>query len=257
MQGLLEGVDLAFQKRAGAGDRGEFCDAVSGCLGAVRGSEGVIDVNVAERGHAPGEGVGIGLLSHFETHVLAQRDAPGRAVNAVQPVAREAHRPLEQSGQHRRNRFQRQRGVGLTFVGPTEMRQHHHRGTGSEGPADRGQGCAQARVVGDCAILERHVEVLAQEHALPGQLEVVHAEHRARRQAFTIATVVSSMRLENPHSLSYQDNTLTRLPSMTLVCEASKIGRRRVVIEIDRHQWFVVVFEYALELAVGGSAQDL
>ena len=38
------------------------------------------------------------------------------------------------------------------------------------------------------------------------------------------ATVVSSMRLENPHSLSYQLSTLTSLPSAeTRVCVASKV----------------------------------
>ena len=42
-------------------------------------------------------------------------------------------------------------------------------------------------------------------------------------QAFINATVVSSIRLLNPHSLSYQLSTLTRLPSMTLVRPASKI----------------------------------
>src|SRR5205807_70879 len=35
--------------------------------------------------------------------------------------------------------------------------------------------------------------------------------------SFPIATAVSIMRLEKPHSLSYHDSTATRLPSMTLV----------------------------------------
>ena len=39
------------------------------------------------------------------------------------------------------------------------------------------------------------------------------------------ATVVSSIRLENPHSLSYQLDTLTRRPE-TLVSVASKIDER-------------------------------
>lgn len=40
--------------------------------------------------------------------------------------------------------------------------------------------------------------------------------------AFIHATVVSSMRLEKPHSLSYQEHTLTRRPE-TLVRVASKL----------------------------------
>src|SRR5690606_28205149 len=40
--------------------------------------------------------------------------------------------------------------------------------------------------------------------------------------AFIKATVVSSIRLEKPHSLSYQDETFTRRPD-TLVSVASKL----------------------------------
>ena len=39
--------------------------------------------------------------------------------------------------------------------------------------------------------------------------------------AFDHASVVSSMRLEKPHSLSYQEHTFTMVPSMTLVSVAS------------------------------------
>ena len=39
--------------------------------------------------------------------------------------------------------------------------------------------------------------------------------------AFDHANVVSSMRLENPHSLSYQAHTFTSVPSITLVSVAS------------------------------------
>ena len=41
------------------------------------------------------------------------------------------------------------------------------------------------------------------------------------RTAFDQAIVVSSMRFEKPHSLSYQEQTLTSVPSMTLVSVAS------------------------------------
>ncbi len=41
--------------------------------------------------------------------------------------------------------------------------------------------------------------------------------------AFDQASVVSSMRLEKPHSLSYQAHTFTSVPPMTLVSVASKV----------------------------------
>src|SRR5215470_10323987 len=38
-----------------------------------------------------------------------------------------------------------------------------------------------------------------------------------------MATAVSAMRLENPHSLSYQESTRTRRPSTICVCVRSKV----------------------------------
>ena len=43
------------------------------------------------------------------------------------------------------------------------------------------------------------------------------------RSALLIATAVSAMRLEKPHSLSYQATTRTKLPSMTLVWSTAKV----------------------------------
>src|SRR5690606_18466216 len=112
---------------------------------------------------------------------------------------------------------------------------------------------ADARVVGHRAVAQRHVEVDADQHALLAQVHVGHLEHRhvgtsaanarAHRPApgargadyaatffapasaavFMRATVVSSMRLLKPHSLSYHEQTFTSVPSETLVSVASKI----------------------------------
>ena len=72
-----------------------------------------------------------------------------------------------------------------------------------------------------------HVQVLAYQHPLAGQILArhfvdVHALISAASQAaFDQARVVSSIRLEKPHSLSYQAHTLTSVPWMTLVSVAS------------------------------------
>jgi hypothetical protein len=50
-QRLGDGVDLGRQQRAGAGDRGELGNAVGAGFGAVRGAEGVVHEDVAQRGH--------------------------------------------------------------------------------------------------------------------------------------------------------------------------------------------------------------
>src|SRR4026209_68920 len=118
-----------------------------------------------------------------------------------------------------------------------------------------------AGVVGNVAgVVLRHVQIRANEHTFVTQIEIGHAQdrhglnstpfrhkkyggHREQRPvksmavvslvpaaanasayfAFITATVVSSIRLENPHSLSYQEHTFTNVPSETLVSVESKI----------------------------------
>ena len=91
-----------------------------------------------------------------------------------------------------------------------------------------------ARGIADAAVLHGHVEIDAQEHALalevglierakPGHLIVRRGVSPARfvrvepQTSFPMATAVSTMRFENPHSLSYHDMTRTKFPSITLV----------------------------------------
>src|SRR5580692_6018893 len=76
--------------------------------------------------------------------------------------------------------------------------------------------------------MHRHVEIDAQQHAPTfdvGFVEAAEGLHRHGRgigcdkdqPSLPIATAVSIMRLEKPHSLSYHDMTRTRVPSTTLV----------------------------------------
>jgi predicted GIY-YIG superfamily endonuclease len=56
---------------------------------------------------------------------------------------------------------------------------------------------------------------------LPGPLHTVKCAET--QMVLAKATAVSDMRLEKPHSLSYQDSTRTKLPSRTLVWSKAKI----------------------------------
>ena len=87
--------------------------------------------------------------------------------------------------------------------------------------ADRRQRGANARIARDHTILHRHVQILPDQDPLVAQVRVRHPQDL--HDAFDQASVVSSMRLEKPHSLSYQEHTFTSVPSMTLVSVASKI----------------------------------
>src|SRR5690606_16534867 len=105
---------------------------------------------------------------------------------------------------------------------PAQVGGDHHGRARIEAVPDRRDGRADAGVVGDPArVVLRHVEVGANEHAPAGEIQVGESleSHDGRRGAyfaFISATVVSSIRLEKPHSLSYQLLTLTRRP-LTLV----------------------------------------
>src|SRR5437899_406863 len=142
------------------------------------------------------------------------------------------------------------------------MRSHHDPCTGIECEPHPRQGRTNTCIVGNVAgIVLRHIEVGPNEDPFSGQLfggEVsefleLHSDHRfpgskfeqlqsdekgnsthsqltapSRRRHFRYylavikATVVSSIRFEKPHSLSYQLPTLTSLPE-TLVSDSSKV----------------------------------
>ena len=81
-------------------------DAMRTRLGAVRGTESIHDVDVAELRHLPGQRRIVLFLARVEAHVLAQHDFAAGDLEAMQPVANQRHAPAEQFGQTRRNRPQ-------------------------------------------------------------------------------------------------------------------------------------------------------
>src|SRR5215472_17027958 len=86
---------------------------------------------------------------------------------------------------------------------------------------DRRERRANPRITRHRSVLHRHIEVFPDQDPLVAQVHVHHAQNF--HDALDQAIVVSSMRLEKPHSLSYQANTFTNVPSMILVRVASKI----------------------------------
>src|SRR3974377_1381362 len=77
-----------------------------------------------------------------------------------------------------------------------------------------------ARDIGHSLIFHGNVEVCAHEHSFACDIDVIERPadvkwRRGRHISFPIATATSAIRFENPHSLSYQDMTRTKVPSMT------------------------------------------
>ena len=198
-------------------------DAVRGRLGAVRGAEGVHDEDVAQRRHLLRELFVVLLLALVEAHVLEQHDLAGR---------RSRRRRASPSSKRTVPAEQLARALARPARARTPARTRPPSGrprcdiTITRAPASsaawmRRQRRADARVARDLAVLR------------PGTFRSSRISTRLPRRsrsamrrtpssapvssrAFDQASVVSSMRFEKPHSLSYQAQTFTSVPSMTL-----------------------------------------
>ena len=107
------------------------------------------------------------------------------------------------------------------------MRQQHDLGAFVAKLGQGRQHAVDARGIAHLATDHRHVEVEPHQHPPAPHIDVVEraeALSRLRHQiSLPIATALSAMRFEKPHSLSYQDSTRTKVPSMTLTWSIAKI----------------------------------
>src|SRR6266849_10326159 len=97
-------------------------------MGAMRRREGVVDIEIAERGELAGEGRGVLLLLGMEAQILEQRDATlGKRVDdalrrrADAILGESDGAPAQGGGERRYQRAQREGGVRLA-LGAAEMR---------------------------------------------------------------------------------------------------------------------------------------
>jgi hypothetical protein len=146
-------------------------DAFGGCVRAVSRAEGVVDVHVAQLRQLLGEpGVVAGLL-RVEAEVLQQEDVPGPErgrgprCRGADAVVRGRDRATEQLGEAPGHRRHAQLLDDLP-LGTAEVGHEDDRAALTLQVGDRGQRGADARVVDDAPVFERHVEVDAHEGAL-------------------------------------------------------------------------------------------
>src|SRR5437763_11850930 len=138
-------------------------------------------------------------------------------------MADERELAAEQLGEPLGDGRERVLRLELALGGTPEVRGDHDGGALLERLLNRRDGGADARVVGDPPDLDRYVEIGADEYPLAAQVHVGHALElhghyfASATPTSAKATATSSMRLEKPHSLSYQEDTFTRVPSETRV----------------------------------------
>ena len=118
---LSERFQLGDEQRTGAGDRGEAGDAVGRGLGAVRGTERIHHVHVAQCRHPPRQRLVVGLLAFEEAHVLAEHDLAVLYIEPVQPVLGQSDLAPEQLAEPARHRREGESGIGRPFSRPSEV----------------------------------------------------------------------------------------------------------------------------------------
>ena len=114
---------------------------------AVRGAEGVVDVEVGERAEALGQLRVVLRLARLEADVLEHHDV---AVGHVVEVRRELDVDAEQARQVVGDRLQRE--LRLAVLGPAEVRDEQELRAPLAQLLDRRQRAADAGVVGDRAV---------------------------------------------------------------------------------------------------------
>ena len=174
-----QGVDLLLQQEAGVG--GEIRGgAHDGALGAVRGAEGVEHEDVAVGGEGLGDLGVVLLLALVEADVLEDEDVAvlegvdgGLGLLAV-GVVNELHVVAGELGELVGSRLEGERGLGTVALGAAEVAHEDDLGALVLEVLDGGDGGAHARVVGDDAVLQGHVEVNAHEDALARDVRVAN-----------------------------------------------------------------------------------
>ena len=151
----------------------------------MRAAEGIVDVDVAQRGELLGEGGIVGLFLRVEAEVLQQQglagfellrhlernvaDAVGREGN----VFRDVENLLQQNAQAGDERPQAH-GLDRLALGPAQVRAEDDLGLVAQRVLDGGKRLADASVVGDDAVFQGDVEVHADEHTLVGKIQITN-----------------------------------------------------------------------------------
>ncbi len=180
-------------------------DAGHRAVGPVGGAEGVVHEHVAEPGERGAEGLhglGVGLdrrpvlllhlpfLLDVEAEILEEGDLARREGRAgtldlgSDAVGLEPHRLSEELRELLRHRLERVLR-DLLPVRSAQVAHEHQARALAEHVLDGGQRGAQALVVLHLAVLHRHVEVHAHDHALALEVEVLDEELGHGRRPFS------------------------------------------------------------------------
>lgn len=190
---------------------------------AMRNGKRVIHEDIAQTSKRSGEAGIVAFFTWMEPNVLHQQDVPRlgsrgrRMMNTVSPIGRyKLNSFLEGSFERDAQWCERIFNNDLA-TRPLEVSQDDDDRTFvREFGKDRSR-MTNASVVRDHAALHRHVKIDADNDPFSDYVDSFKRTQSLHHRSLPIATAVSHMRVEKPHSLSYQLITRTRVPSRTLV----------------------------------------
>ena len=156
-------------------------------MGAVRGAEGIIHVEIGQAGKLLGKLLVVGFFFGMKAEILQQQGLAlfqlsrhllgfrTDAFGAEADVFVGGQFLVEQHAQAFRDRFEAHFRVWFP-LGPAEMRNQNHAGAATQGVLDGGQSLADAGVVDNAAVFQRDVEVHPHEDAVIGKSKIANGK---------------------------------------------------------------------------------
>ena len=175
-QRLAERVEFGLHGAPGIG-RQFVAEAFGGSVRAVRRREGVVDPDVAELCQLGDERRIVVFLFFMEAGIFQTKDVAvlhrrdGLFGDFADAIVGEGDRLLDHLRQRRGDRLQRI--LGVASLGPAEMREQYHLAALAGYLGDGRCDALEPGGVGDAALLHRHVEIDAQQHALALHVDVI------------------------------------------------------------------------------------
>jgi hypothetical protein len=187
LAGAPRAVQFSSQQGTRRGDLGELGHAMGRTLGTVSGAKGVHHEDVAQGSVLLRQLVGVLFLALVEAHVLEQHDVAGLDVNTAQVVGYQRHFATQSLAQVIGDRLEAVFGGEFTFGRATQVRADHHGRALFQRQLDGRQRGKNACVAGDSSVLDRDIEVFADQYTLTLQIKVGHLQHgHVRRSLFLL-----------------------------------------------------------------------
>ena len=137
----------------------------------MRRAKGIHDIDIAQCRHFPGQVFVVLLFAFVETNVFTKHHLTRGRVHSIQPVLGQFDGASQQFRQTIGDGFQGKLFGVFALGGTAEVGHQQNLGAGLEAMLDGGQAGPDAGIAGHFAILDRHIQIFANQYALAGKIE--------------------------------------------------------------------------------------